>query len=223
MPRPPRPRAASPLVVREPRQARSQEVLDRLVAAALDLLDERDWETIAIADIASRAGVSVGVMYTRFPTKDHLLVHLAGALAEEARATVAEAFAEDAVAGMALAELAELYFSIAARTFVKHRRLFRAVTLMVRTTEHAELRPIVSQFNQAVHERLAQTVLRHRKQIRHDDAEGAVNFAILAASATLREILLYEEPVSQLARGHARAGHEAARIFTSYLTCAPSR
>lgn len=213
--------AANPrLIVRQPRQQRSQDLLARLIDASRALLDERDFESISIADIAKRAGVSVGVLYTRFPTKDHLLVHLASAFGEDTAAQMARTFADERVAGLSLAELAELYFTTVGQAFTRHRRMLRSVTLLVRTTEHTELRAIVQRFNVAVHSRFAECALRHRRSIKHTDAERAINFALLAASATLREMLLYEEPVSNLARGQAaKAGRECARLFTSYLTC----
>jgi len=217
---PTEPSVGSGLIHREPRQRRSQDLLARLIGAARALLDEKDFERISIADIAKHAGVSVGVLYTRFPTKDHLLVHLASAFADDTSALMQRRFTDERVIGLALGALAELYFTTVAQAFTRHRRLLRAVTLLVRTTEHAELRPIVQRFNAAVHQRFAECVLRHARIIRHANAETAVNFAILAASATLREIVLYEEPVSNLARGQAaKAGRDCARLFTTYLTC----
>ena len=209
------------LIVRQPRQQRSHDLLARLIDASRALLDERDFESISIADIAKRAGVSVGVLYTRFPTKDHLLVHLASAFGEDTAAQMARTFADERVAGLSLAELAELYFTTVGQAFTRHRRMLRSVTLLVRTTEHTELRAIVQRFNVAVHSRFAECALRHRRSIKHTDAERAIKFALLAASATLREMLLYEEPVSNLARAQAaKAGRDCARLFTSYLTCA---
>jgi len=209
------------LIHSEPRQRRSKDLLERLVASARALIDERDFETISIADIADRAEVSVGVLYTRFPTKEHLLVHLASLLAATSAEQLLLALADDRVAECSLYEIAEIYFMQVAKVFAKNRRLLRAVSLLVRTSEHDELRSIVIGFNAAVHQRLTECVLRHRRSIRHEVPERAIGFALLAASATLRELILYEEPVSKLARGHTRAGLEAARLFTAYLTCAP--
>ena len=211
----------TPLIHRQPRQRRSHDLLERLIETSRALLDEKDFEQISIAELAKRAGVSVGVLYTRFPTKDHLLVHLASAFGDDTSALMRQKFADARVVGLSLAELAELYFTAGAQAFARHRRLLRSVTLLVRTTEHAELRPIVQRFNAAVHQRFAECVLQHRRAINHGDPEAAVNFAILAASATLREMVLYEEPVSNLARGRAtKAGRECARLFATYLTCA---
>src|SRR5262249_29875618 len=107
------------LIHREPRQQRSQDLLARLIDASRDLLDAHDFERISIADIAKRARVSVGVLYTRFPTKDHLLVHLASAFADETSALMQRRFAEERIAGLTLAELGELYFTNVAKAFAR--------------------------------------------------------------------------------------------------------
>src|SRR3954470_13064339 len=116
------------LIVREPRQQRSHVLLAALIDATRGLLDEKDFERISIGDIAKRADVSVGVLYTRFPTKDHLLVHLAAVVAEEMGVSMERTFADDRIAGLSLPELAELYFTMVASSFVQHRPLLRSVT-----------------------------------------------------------------------------------------------
>jgi AcrR family transcriptional regulator len=69
---------ASPLSLNQ--AARRQ----RLVDAALGLLDERDYGQIQVRDVADRAGVALGTLYHYFPSKEHLfgeaLVQWAGTL-----------------------------------------------------------------------------------------------------------------------------------------------
>ncbi len=55
--------------VRAPRQARSQETLERFVEAANELLQERSFEEITVADIVSKAERTVGSFYARFDDK----------------------------------------------------------------------------------------------------------------------------------------------------------
>lgn len=55
---------------RPAQQARSRQTRDRLVAALEALLREKDFEAITIADLAGRAGLSVGAVYRRFENKD---------------------------------------------------------------------------------------------------------------------------------------------------------
>jgi len=54
-------------------QARSRAVFERVVSAAEDALDGRDWDTLTVEDICLAADVSPSSFYRRFSTKDALL------------------------------------------------------------------------------------------------------------------------------------------------------
>jgi AcrR family transcriptional regulator len=62
--------------VRAPRQARSQETLDRFLAATASLLEERPFEEITVSDIVRRADRTVGSFYARFDNKYAVLYEL---------------------------------------------------------------------------------------------------------------------------------------------------
>lgn len=98
--------------VRAPRQARSQETLDRFVQATSELLDERPFEEITVADIVQRAGRTVGSFYARFDDKQSVLHLLLGRMHDRAR-DVTRAFCdpvrwEDATVGEFVAESVRL-------------------------------------------------------------------------------------------------------------------
>ena len=62
--------------VRAPRQARSQETLERFLAATQQLLEERPFDEITVADIVGRADRTVGSFYARFDDKYAVLYEL---------------------------------------------------------------------------------------------------------------------------------------------------
>lgn len=62
--------------VHAPRQARSQETLERFVEATRELLEERAFEDITVADIVTRAERTVGSFYARFDDKYAVLHEL---------------------------------------------------------------------------------------------------------------------------------------------------
>jgi AcrR family transcriptional regulator len=62
--------------VRPPKQERSRKTLERIVAAALELLQESGVEGTTVSDIVERANTSVGSFYARFKGKDDLLGYL---------------------------------------------------------------------------------------------------------------------------------------------------
>ncbi len=59
--------------IRRPVQDRSRATLQRLAGAAAQLLEERPWHQISIAEIVATASSSVGSFYARFPDKAALL------------------------------------------------------------------------------------------------------------------------------------------------------
>jgi AcrR family transcriptional regulator len=56
--------------VRPAMQKRSRETRDRLFGAGRQLLEQMDLDAISIADLAKKAGSSVGAFYLRFENKD---------------------------------------------------------------------------------------------------------------------------------------------------------
>jgi AcrR family transcriptional regulator len=59
---------------RRTQQERSEETKARLIEATIDLLVERGYAHLTVADIAKRAGVSNGARVHHFPTKEALVV-----------------------------------------------------------------------------------------------------------------------------------------------------
>lgn len=62
-----------PAGVKPPRQQRSVQTFDQLLEATRELLAERPFEQIAVADITSHAACSAGSFYARFDDKDNVL------------------------------------------------------------------------------------------------------------------------------------------------------
>jgi AcrR family transcriptional regulator len=54
------------------RQKRGQITYDALIDTAFALLDEKEFDEISIAELAQKAGYSVGAFYARFTSKDEL-------------------------------------------------------------------------------------------------------------------------------------------------------
>jgi AcrR family transcriptional regulator len=64
--------AVNPIPGHRIRQSRSRKTYDALVAAAFELLREREFEDVTVAEISRAAGYSVGAFYARFRSKDEL-------------------------------------------------------------------------------------------------------------------------------------------------------
>lgn len=59
-----------------PRQSRSRETQERFIDAGWAIVQTMPWESVAITDIAERAGRSVGAFYQRFGSKEDFLTCL---------------------------------------------------------------------------------------------------------------------------------------------------
>ena len=88
-------------VTHQPQQARSQQKLDRILAAAREVVSEQGFELATINEITARAGVAVGTFYTRFENKDALLHALHAQQTEAAAGRLAIALGAVAVAPLA--------------------------------------------------------------------------------------------------------------------------
>ncbi|WP_126174407.1 TetR/AcrR family transcriptional regulator [Altericroceibacterium xinjiangense] len=81
---------AGPLSVPVPQQERSRVTAERFITAALDLLRNRTFAELSVADIAAEADRSIGAFYQRFGSKDDFLEVLLTAYLERACAWAAE-------------------------------------------------------------------------------------------------------------------------------------
>jgi AcrR family transcriptional regulator len=85
--------SSSAAPVKRIRQKRSQKTYDALIETAFKLLEQREFDEISIAELAQKAGYSVGAFYARFNSKDELLDALVARHVESRRAVRARQFA----------------------------------------------------------------------------------------------------------------------------------
>jgi AcrR family transcriptional regulator len=64
---------AAAAVTRHPRQGRSRESFERMLAATRELMLERASEDFTLQDVSERGSVSIGSIYLRFESKDNLI------------------------------------------------------------------------------------------------------------------------------------------------------
>jgi AcrR family transcriptional regulator len=202
-----------------PRQVRSVGATWQIAEAGQRLFLEREYEAVSVADIAAAAERSVGAFYTRFPTKEHLIVHLALGLTDELRAQAERALDPIALAGRGVAEVIEVYFALAANSFIRYRGIIRPASLIARQTRDEALRELVRRFNADVHARFRDALLQRLAWKEPAIARTQVNSMILWSSAALREVLLYGEPVSSLSHTQSAFLRELVRAAACSLEC----
>lgn len=83
--------------MRPARQKRSRELVGELLRAGLELLKDRDFDRLSIADLCAATGITVGSFYARFDGKETYLQALQRAVVAETE----RAMARDYRAGLA--------------------------------------------------------------------------------------------------------------------------
>lgn len=100
---------------RVPAQQRSRERLERILAAASDLIATKGSDALRMSDVAGRAGISIGSLYQYFPDKSAIIRTLAERFNEASRTCIRDAFApvcDLEGLGVAYLQLVDLYYSI---------------------------------------------------------------------------------------------------------------
>jgi AcrR family transcriptional regulator len=210
--------------VRPPQQARSRATLHRFLEAALELLGERRFEEASVAEIARRAGASVGAFYTRFPDKKALLTHLNDRLFEQGREQW-DAFLDPA--RWRGRHAAEIVAAVVRRIVHKRRAnrgLLRALSLYARSRPDPTFAEHAAAMNRHVHQRLRDLLLRKRNEIGHPDPERAISFGLMLVDGATREAILFGE--AALIPGKPSdtvLARELTSVWLAYLRVKPRR
>jgi AcrR family transcriptional regulator len=202
--------------VRPPQQARSQETLERLLDAAEHLVAEKGFEDTGVAEVARRAGSSVGAFYARFQDKDALLHALYERYYEQAIATADAALEparwEDARIPEVLAAVVRFLVSI----YREQAGLIRA--FVVRNHSDAEFQARRDRLSHYVSERLSALLLARRGEIEHPEPEKAAAFGLTLVFSTLDSVILFGELRSGAVRlSDDDLAVELTRAYLAYL------
>jgi AcrR family transcriptional regulator len=103
------------LARKEPTQQRSRERVERMLAAASDLIAQRGSDAMKMGEVAECAGVSIGSLYQFFPDKSAIIRALAERFTAESRACIDAALVDvpdEPALLAAFAELVDTYYAI---------------------------------------------------------------------------------------------------------------
>lgn len=214
-PRPVKPDPFGRLRQNAPKQARSRHTLHRLLAAAEALLEHGGLEAATVPAIAQAAGVSVGVVYRRFPDKDALLravyerfFNNVGEMNRVRLQSLAQMnLPLDAVAQGLVLGIAEGYR--------RKRGLLRELSRYARTHPDPDFRRAARAMNRATMNTVVGVLLSYRDQIAHPHPEEAIEFGLIAVASLLHNVILEEETMGL--RTPKNLDAEIVRLFFGYL------
>jgi AcrR family transcriptional regulator len=206
--------------VRPPRQARSQETLDRILDTAEALVAEKGFEDATVAEIARRSESSVGAFYARFRDKEGLLYALYERYFEQATATADEALDPVRWEGAGVTEIVGAVVPFLVAIYRERQGLIRA--FVVRNQRDPEFRARQERLSHYVSERLSRLLLARAHEIGHPDPVRAAAFGLTLSVSAIEGIVLFGEMRSDhLAFSDAELSAELTRAYLAYLGVAP--
>lgn len=206
------PRVETPSVLQPPRQRRARETEQALLTAGRQLLAERDFAAVSVAQIAAACQVSVGAFYGRFRDKMAFFDALRTLVMEESDASVARYMAAHRWSEVPPRQIIEKTMRFMVNGCHNNRGVIRA------SLKHATTRPeewLPHQKNgQEIIERLV-ALLVPRLPGPAADAELRVRFAMQMVFGMLVNAVLNNP--GPLPLDDERLPGEMTRMVTSYL------
>jgi AcrR family transcriptional regulator len=199
-----------------PKQARSRLTVHRLLSAAEALMSAGGLDAATVPAIASAAGVSVGVVYRRFPDKDNLLRAVYERFFQKMQEENQARLQHFALTEMSLEVRARAVIRGMVEGYRRHRTTLRALHRYARTHPDAAFRRMARKTNRNTLNHLAAIFLIHRDRIHHPNPESALEFALLAIASVIHTIILEEEALHDF-RAPEHLDEELTRMFLGYL------
>lgn len=163
--------------VRPPRQDRSQRSFERILEATIELLGERPYEQVRLAEICERAGVSTGSLYGRVGGKDDLLRAVQERFLARMGAQCEADSARIAAQTGGLAQAVPAVVAALGRLLNDSAGVLRS--FMQASAADAVIREAGKRSAQENHARFAALLMRHAAEIRHARPEHAVASGML--------------------------------------------
>ncbi len=172
-------------------QGRSRRTREKLVMGFAELLREKPFDSITIAELAKRAGVGVGTVYGRFANKDALIPVIF-----EVYLKMLEHYAGDPANALTLDETDTLRPALE-KICAQAWRLLRAEPQLIRTAHlYARLRPdLVGEDWDAIIEaavgQFRQVIEHFSHEVRRPDRDAAARMAFYLLNTVMVEQGLY--------------------------------
>ncbi|HEX6463321.1 MAG TPA: helix-turn-helix domain-containing protein, partial [Vicinamibacterales bacterium] len=183
----PRTRAEHP-----PRQARSRETLRRMLDAAEIVLVKYGAEGATLPRIARQARLSPASVYRRFRDKDALMRAVFRRFNERSEGAVDEGFRPESVRPIGLRQFSRNVVRGMVAGFRSNAALSRAAIQYAERHPDADFVKKSAESEARSFQRMVETFLIWRDEIRRPDPEQAIRFGFLVVACVLRDLILFE-------------------------------
>jgi AcrR family transcriptional regulator len=201
--------------IRPARQARSQRNVERLLDAAEELIADKGFDDVTVAEIAARAGLSVGAVYSRFRDKRTLLRCLLDRFTDEAHLTTDATFDPDLWRD---ASIEEIVNEIILFLVEIHRERRGAVLLLLSGGGGSDAGERKHQLVTHIGECLLVLLLARAERIAHPEPEAAVAFGLRFVLAAIEQAILFDDFAGYgIPTSDDKLAGELSRAFLNYL------
>ncbi len=203
-----------------PQQGRAKATLERILSATEALLADGLFEEITMAQIAAEAGVSVGTIYTRFPSKTEVLPALFERHDAQVGVQVEKLLGElRADPRMGLAQRIEAVVGFSVSYHRRRRGLLRALTMYTWQNPDAIPPEILAERGKQ-YRAVAELLVGDGRDIGHPDPQTAIPFAMSLVASACKDRILFSElnPTPQRPRSYADFVRELSSNLYLYLS-----
>ncbi len=165
------------------RQKRSQKTYDALIRTTFKLLQQREFDAISIAELAQKAGYSVGAFYARFRSKDELFDALLAQHIEDrltARTRIFATATDETLVGDLMEDLVDYYWT--------RRRFWRAA--LIRSMKDPEFWEPVRRQGLQFGAWLIERISRRAGRSLTEAEQANVRFALQLALGTINNTII---------------------------------
>ncbi|MGE5278084.1 MAG: TetR/AcrR family transcriptional regulator [Acidobacteriota bacterium] len=201
---------------RPARQQRSRRTLERLLDAAEGVLAEKGLDAATVPAIAARSGLSVGVVYRRFPDKDALIRAVYERFFARSRDKNRRVLEPGRWAGVATAPMVHALVGGMVKGYRLHRGLLAALLAYAETQPDRRFRRRARQLSEEVFGQIAILLLSRGRELTHPEPAKAIRFMLLVVGSALHALLLSAENPNPFGTGK-RLTAELARLCLGFL------
>lgn len=175
------------LRVNQPRQARSRATMERILSAVEELLTEKSFDQITIAEISARSASAPTAVYARFSDKTAVLLAVHERFRERTVSKIFAAIEDPDRKSLPFEEFLVYVAREMVMLYRDNRRLLRSVLLADNHVMYAHAAELATSLSIAIAGRMAPCVTEEQRP----RAERDLDFAIRTALALVQQELVF--------------------------------
>ncbi len=203
--------------IRGPFQERSRASMERMLAAAAEILETKNFDTLSVNEVVEKAGTSVGAFYGRFADKEALLQALDERFFSEFEEGIEELMEPSRWRERSLDFVVLDVTRFLVGTYGRNRGLLRSLNLKARLSGDERFRKRENRAWNELFPLLQRTFLERGNEIGHPDPRLATRLGFQQLFFGMREILLWEPLRGSQPYDPELLICELSRSFLSYL------